>query len=112
MSDSMRSAAMQQHPDKADRDLDDEVAEVVEHQYARRLIKPAPPQKQADLASRAKADRAKADRSKADKDGFDDEIEKLREKAASDANLSRRCNGLQRTSAELAIRTCLCAVAR
>ena len=71
---------MQQHPDKADRALDDEVAEVVEHQYARRLMKAGPPQTQADGARRAKSDQDKSDRDKANKDDFDDEIEKLREK--------------------------------
>lgn len=32
---------MKQHPESISRDLDDEVAEAVEHQYARRMVKPA-----------------------------------------------------------------------
>jgi len=56
-----------QHPDSVSRDLDDEVAQAIEHQYARRLLKPAG--KCNDTAA------------KADKDAFDKDMQKLREKS-------------------------------
>jgi hypothetical protein len=34
---------MKQQPESISRDLDDEVAEAVEHQYARRMVKPRSP---------------------------------------------------------------------
>ena len=40
----MRSAAVKQHPDSVNRDLDDEGADAIEHQYARKLMKKAAPQ--------------------------------------------------------------------
>ena len=54
------------------RDLDDEIAEAIEHQYARRLLKPST------------GDGAKAPSAQHDKESFQREIEQLREKAASD----------------------------
>jgi hypothetical protein len=55
-----------QHPDSVNRDLDDEVAQAIEHQYAGKLIKPA-----------GKADDASV---KADEEAPDKKTDKLREK--------------------------------
>lgn len=61
---------MKQHSQSINRDLDDEVAEAVEHQYARRLMKSVV---QGDgLPPPAGA-------AKSDKDVFDKEMEELRE---------------------------------
>ena len=56
-----------QHPDSINRDLDDEVAEAIEHQYAGKLVKPA----------------GKTTSSKADKEAVEAEIDKLRRKDRS-----------------------------
>ena len=56
-----------QHPDSVNRDLDDEVAAAVEHQYAQKLVKPA----------------GKAAGTKADKDAIEAEIDRLRDKTRS-----------------------------
>jgi hypothetical protein len=55
-----------QHPDSINRDLDDEVAEAIEHQYAGKL-RPA----------------GKTVGRKADKDAIEAEIERLRQKSRS-----------------------------
>ena len=56
-----------QHPDSVNRDLDDEVAKAIEHQYARKLVKPA----------------GKTAGRKADKDAAEAEIDKLWQKNSS-----------------------------
>ena len=56
-----------QHPDSVNRDLDDEVAEAIEHQYARKLVKPA----------------GQAAGKKAHKDAVEAEIDRLRQKNRS-----------------------------
>ena len=61
---------MKQHSQSVNRDLDAEVAEAVELQYARRLMKSA---RQGD------APPPSAVAAKSDKDMFDREIEELRE---------------------------------
>lgn len=56
-----------QHPDSINRDLDDEVAEAIEHQYAGKLARAA----------------GKTVGRKADKDAIEAEIERLRQKSRS-----------------------------
>ena len=56
-----------QHPDSVNRDLDDAVAEAIEHQYAQKLVNPA----------------GKTAGRKADKEAVEAEIDKLRQKNSS-----------------------------
>jgi hypothetical protein len=64
---------MKQHPDSVNRDLDDEVAEAIEHQYARKLLK--------RVGRDAPAgQRRRSAKSKGDNDASDAEMEQLREK--------------------------------
>ena len=56
-----------QHPDSVNRDLDDEIAQAVEHQYAQKLVRPG----------------GKAAGKKADRDAIEAEIDRLREKTRS-----------------------------
>ena len=65
---------MKQHPDSVNRDLDDEVAEAIEHQYARRLLKRAGGR---DGTLRQKRRSAK---SKAEDDGLGAETDRPSEK--------------------------------
>ena len=61
---------MKQSPESVNRDLDDEIAEAVEHQYARRLMK---------SASQGDCPPPSASAAKSDKEAFDKEMEELRE---------------------------------
>ena len=61
---------MKQHSQGVNRDLDDEIAEAVEHQYARRLMKSAAQDDGAPPSVKA---------AKSDKDAFDKAMEELRE---------------------------------
>ncbi len=67
---------MKQHPDSINRDLDDEVAEAIEHQYARRLMKSGAADQTANIALRKRSAEGKS----GDED-FDKEMEQLREKS-------------------------------
>jgi hypothetical protein len=67
---------MKQHPDSVSRDLDDEVAEAIEHQYARKLIKRSTGS-DGSLAEQ----RRRLATSKPTDDSFDAEMEQLREKS-------------------------------
>ena len=61
---------MNQHLQSVNRDLDDEIAEAVEHQYARRLMK---------SAAQGDGPPPSAKVAKADKEAFDEAMEELRE---------------------------------
>jgi hypothetical protein len=61
---------MKQSPESVNRDLDDEGAEAIEHQYARRLMK---------SAVQGDSPPPSAGTAKSDKDRFDQEMEELRE---------------------------------
>jgi hypothetical protein len=67
---------MKQHPDSVNRDLDDEVAEAIEHQYARRLLKRAVGRDGMPVDQRRQSAK-----SKGDNDTLDAEMEQLREKS-------------------------------
>jgi hypothetical protein len=67
---------MKQHPDSVNRDLDDEVAEAIEHQYARRLLKRAVGRDGAPVDQRRRSAK-----SKAKDDSFDVEMDQLPEKS-------------------------------
>jgi hypothetical protein len=62
---------MKQHPESVNRDLDDEVAEAIEHQYARKLLK-------RDGAPAGQ--RRRSAKSKGDDDTSDAEMEQQRAK--------------------------------
>jgi hypothetical protein len=65
---------MKQHPDSVNRDLDDEVAEAIEHQYARKLLK------RVGRDGAPAGQRRRSAKSKGDSETSDAEMEQLREK--------------------------------
>lgn len=69
---------MKQHPDNVGRDLDDEVAEAIEHQYARRLMTPAVSSGNAVEPATPETALSKA---AAGSGGFDKEIARLRDRS-------------------------------
>jgi hypothetical protein len=77
----MRSAAMKQHPDSINRDLEDEVAGVIEHQYGRRLMKKADAKSGAAEQAKDAAPREGSTESKSGKHDVDEEMERLRLKS-------------------------------
>lgn len=66
---------MKQHPSSVNYDLDDEVAEAIEHQYAGKLAKPAVKSQGTSQRERRSA------RSKVEGESFDAEMDQLREKS-------------------------------
>lgn len=80
---------MKQHPESVDRDLEDEVAEAIEHQYASKLMKSVVRGDGADPAAATaewrrplrEAEQEEKAAAKADQDAFDDAMQELREES-------------------------------
>jgi hypothetical protein len=69
---------MKQHPDSVNRDLEDEVGDVIEHQYARKLMQPGA--KCADRRGDTTTERtSRPAGANSDRDKVEDDMQQLRE---------------------------------
>ena len=70
---------MKQHIHSVNRDLEDELADVIEHQYARKLTKPAKDAESSGDATTGRTQRPREENS--DSDDFETDMQELREKS-------------------------------